>query len=212
MRGATPILEGTGAALHDAWLRTAAGCWPEWLDGEMAMDLLYSHPATLAGILGCVALGAWAIGRWQSGAAGEAAKCAAPAIAQHPPFEWAPFEWDAPYPPSAATATPPHLPAQAEREVWFDVALSLGDLHEEVSAYRQREQVLARFGNDNAALDVIAPASHQTCRTCGLTGELARRTPQAALAVCGCERGCALRQEARAAYSSAVQPLSLTLV
>jgi hypothetical protein len=170
------------------------------------MDLLFSHPATLIGIIGCVALGAWTLGRWQIRGVNDAAQRNGQSVPQHPLFEW-----NLPAPPDAAPATPCQQSARAEREAALDMALSLGELHAEISAYRQREQVLARIDDEGLWADMPAPSDNHVCRYLGVTGEPICPTPTAALAACSCSSGSAVMFP-REWTQRAAQPSPLTFV
>lgn len=145
------------------------------------MDVLFAYPATLAGIIGCVALGAWTLARGQRAGVTDVPLGPAQPAPQHPPFEWASTA-----PLHAGAAASCRQPARTGREAELDETLSLGELHAEVSAYRQRERVLSRIGKDGLWAEIREPASHHACRNAGLMGVLTCPAPAPAMAACAC--------------------------
>jgi hypothetical protein len=145
------------------------------MDGEAGMDIA-GGPAALGGIMMGVALAAWSLGRWQGGlvscdnrsaAAGEIERVAAGNLELHPPF---------------AVATPCQTAARMERNVAMATALSLGDMHAEISAYRRAEQVLAGLTSDPLRLT----EGRTGCRYLGVIGEPTCGVATAARLACAC--------------------------
>jgi len=144
------------------------------------MDLL-GGPAALGGIIACIALaawtlGAWTLGRWHTGAlaanpANGSAHCQAPGptpTGQHPPFEWHVTD-----PGDPGSAAPFQHSQRAGREVWFENAFSVGELHAEVSDYRRQQKVFAA-GAGNALHFALSPAGARSeCRDLGRIGQAA---------------------------------------
>lgn len=170
------------------------------------MDILFAYPATLAGIIGCLALGAWTLGRGQRSGATEFALRPSQPAPQHPPFEWASTA-----PLHAGAAALCRNPARAGRDAELDETLSLGELHAEVSAYRQREQVLSRIGNACLWAEIREPVGNHECRNAGLIGALTGPAPDAAMAACGCDRDAVSGSHSERAQVAA-QPSPLTFV
>jgi hypothetical protein len=106
------------------------------LNGILPMEYL-AAPAALWGLISCIALGAWALGRWQGGA-GWAANMP---VALPPPRDPRAAQALA----EAKPSTPVSNPAQRRIDGLhaLDSAISLGDLHDEISAFRRREQIFA---------------------------------------------------------------------
>jgi hypothetical protein len=166
------------------------------------MDLL-GGPAALGGIIACIALVAWALGRWHGSAlaanpANGPAHCPAP-TGQHPPFEWR-----MPDPAEAGSAVPCQHSQRAGREIWFEKAFSVGELHAEVSAYRRQQRVFAAGAGDALPLAPLPAGARQEWRDLGLIGQTSGAMTSAALPACGAVRTAAAPLPERAA-----QPLAL---
>lgn len=101
------------------------------------MDILAS-PASLGGLVSLVVLGAWAVGRWQGGAA----------FAQWHERQVAP---DVPgqIPPDCLQL------GGANRSQAPESAISLSQLHDEISAFRRQEQIFAAVTPDALILDCL---------------------------------------------------------
>lgn len=146
------------------------------------MDIL-ANPALLGGMMICVALGAWLLGRRQGQATAErtpeASKPEAPVAAArlHPAPETAP-------------ASPCQQQARAERLSALGQTASLVALHAEVSAYRQRERILAALPEDASILNDVLVTDQPDCRYVGLTGQPTCGLPSAALPASGCGGSC----------------------
>jgi hypothetical protein len=159
---------------------------PEDLDGEVRMDMMAS-PAMLGGLMMAVAWGAWVLGRWQGAAA--AAAMALPVASDRQASESAQpnatQQAASPRVTAAAFTSPCQQDAADERHLALTPDISLGDLHEEISAYRRREQVLASLDPGAFQFDRAA----QDCRYVGLTGQPV--CPAPANVRQGCGTGCA---------------------
>lgn len=153
MRRVRAILERFGAArrgfavcFRSASFRSAVRGLLKGLNGILPMDYL-ATPAAWWGLISCVALGAWALGRWQSGAG----------LAANMPLELPPQRdpQTAPTLPEAKSLTPESIPAQRRDDHLhaLDSAISLGDLHDEISAFRRREQIFATHAPGALLLD-----------------------------------------------------------
>lgn len=99
------------------------------------MDVLVS-PAGLVAVMSCMALTGWALGRWQGGAPLLVAPAHAPQSAHRDPS----------VPPAPIGSALPH--ERMGRVDAADCGISLGELHDEVTAIRLRERVLATFAAD----------------------------------------------------------------
>ena len=134
----------------------------------------FANPATLAGLIMCVAIAAWAVGRWQALVAGQGGDPAltGPTIT----------------PRTDATATQ-SLPALCQQDASgeglraLEGGLSLGELHAEVTAFRQRERVLATIPPESLRFDRPSVRRDQACRI-GLTGMPICPVPGAAQGAC----------------------------
>jgi hypothetical protein len=149
MHSIRSILEGIGVMRFAVFLWSAVGCLPQDLYGVWPMDFLVS-PAALIAVMNGVALAAWAVGRWQGGA-------------QLLPAETsAPLSWRRN--PSAAQVVTPLPREQISRAHALESVISLADLHEEISAFRQRERVFATLAPDALFLDRLPAAQQTECR------------------------------------------------
>lgn len=131
------------------------------------MELL-EGPAMLGSIIMFAMLAAWAFGRLQGGLAvpdeaaapvaeGSFARRAKPA--------------PAPAAASAAAPTPCQHAARNERSVALAAAPALGDMHDEIAAYRRAQQVFAGMDDDGLRLVPVQLEGPPNCRFIGLTGE-----------------------------------------
>ncbi len=105
------------------------------------MDMVVS-PALLAALLLVVSVIAWSAGRWQANGAVPQDQ-AAPAL-------------PTPGPAAAAGALAPARDREMARAadlLALESSLSLAELHDEISAFRQRERVLAKVAPDELRLD-----------------------------------------------------------
>jgi hypothetical protein len=147
------------------------------------MDLS-AGPAVLGGTMMCVALASWALGRWQGGVVMPDESGA------DQPGEGSPAS-RSPATPRASMA-PAATGQHADRDKGHAAlaGASLGELHAEISAYRQAEQVLSQF--DGALLDQFDEQREQRARcrylnamgepTCAISGMLRE--------VCASDSGC----------------------
>lgn len=145
----------------------------------------FGGPAALGGIIMCVALGAWILGRWQgmvvsAGRTRDSVRDLRTSPSDHAAPDQ--NERPAPFPCQQATV--------AERRGALDVALSLGELHAEVSAYRRAEQVLADFAGDQLHLPARRSGARAECRYVGLTGQPTCAMPAAVRRACAEGDGC----------------------
>ena len=142
------------------------------------MDL-FGGPAALGGIIMCVALAAWTLGRWQGMALSTDTTCDPAGDAQ-------PLSCD--HAAAIKDHRPPPIPcqqaAQADRRGALDVAVSLGELHAEVSAYRRAQQVFAGLASDPLELPAPRGGTLPECRYFGLTGEPNCTMPEAVRRAC----------------------------
>jgi hypothetical protein len=159
------------------------------------MDYLAS-PALLGGIMFCVALSAWTLGRLQAGVA-----------LAHPVRGVRPEPCPAPAAPVAdAAATPCQNQARDERQRALGQVISLNELHAEISAYRQQEQIFASLADDAFRVDRARTARRSDCRYMGLTGEPTCAVPSLAIAACGCGQEALCLWEAAPLSGTALQP------
>jgi hypothetical protein len=87
-------------------------------------------------------------------------------VGQHPPFEWRVTD-----PSASGSAIPLQHSQRAGREVCFENAFSVGELHAEVSDYRRQQKVFAA-GAGNAQHFALLPAGGRTeCRDLGRIGQ-----------------------------------------
>lgn len=161
------------------------------------MDFL-ADPAVLGGIIGGALLSGWLMGRRQGlGATGGEALAAAPepvAPSVPPPAQ------------VLADVTACQYAARAERRQLIEAALSLGDLHAEVTAYRQQEQVLASALSDGLLVAAMHDAGRHECRYLGLIGQPTCPLPGTRHETCASREGCtaaAASRRARVAQPSA---------
>jgi len=145
----------------------------------------FGGPAALGGIIMCVALGAWILGRWQG--------IGVPADGSRDPLR----DLQSPSSDHAASTQsdrPAPIPCQqaalAERRGALEAAVSLGELHAEVSAYRRAQQVLADLAGDQLDLPAPRSGSRADCRYVGLTGHPTCAMPAAVRRACAVGDGC----------------------
>ena len=145
----------------------------------------FGGPAALGGIIMCVALGAWILGRWQGSDVSAGGTCEPVRdLPLSPADHVAPdrSDWPAPIPCQQA--------ALAERRGALDAALSLGELHAEVSAYRRAQQVLADLAGDQLDLPARRSGALPECRYVGLTGQPTCAMPAAVRRACAAGDSC----------------------
>jgi hypothetical protein len=111
---------------------------------------LFAGPASLGGLIMGVAVCAWGLGRWQ--ALGHH-RLADDARAPLPDAEGEAQSRPAP------NASPYRQNVRDERHEAIGQAVSLAELHEEISAFRQREQVLACYAPDTLRLERLPQPS-----------------------------------------------------
>lgn len=121
------------------------------------MDL-FAYPVTVAGLVSFVALGAWAMGRLQGPVAipGDAAALpgtrlrdgqAHSGVRANPATET----------PSALRGAGPNLQGERSKSISaLELVDSLGDLHEEVTAFRRQERVFATLAPDLLLLSAMS--------------------------------------------------------
>lgn len=129
------------------------------------MDIA-AGPAALGGMMMGVALGAWMLGRWQGGvtAPGGGAKAEARgAAARHDPNIGLHLP--------AAEASSCQVAARAERNGAMTSLASLGEIHDEMTAYRRAEQVLSAHQQGQGIIAARDDAAQGGCRYLGLTGQ-----------------------------------------
>lgn len=147
------------------------------------MDLS-GGPAALSGIMMGVALGAWSMGRWQGGLAvsGDRTPAAAPTAGPVcSEADEAPIQ-------RATDAAPCQEAAQAERRNAMAAADSLGELHDEISAYRRAQKVLAGINCDGLGLNLAEARSE--CRYMDLMDEPTCGAAASARMACSLEIPC----------------------
>ena len=160
---------------------------PEKLDGNLQMEQL-AFPATLGGLILCIAWGAWALGRWQ----GEQVRPDVPIAAEHPAtLPQSETENPARAVGTGGPASPCQQNARDERLCALQDNLSLADLHDEVSAYRHREQVFATLAPGALRFGRVEDPEMQECRYIGLTGQPICPAPGAARLAC--TKGCGIQ-------------------
>jgi hypothetical protein len=117
------------------------------------MDLL-ANPSALIGLIGCIGLAGWSMGRWQ-GLTAHAQADDDLSEMQHSPQS------------SAITSDPPaftglHTPnANAGLR---DTAMTLSDMHAEITRFRHREQVLATLDTEAVVFDRRSSGRLALCR------------------------------------------------
>lgn len=151
-------------------------------------------PAALGGIIMLSTLAAWSLGRWQGGLAPPAA-AALPEAQENGEAGPAPLPVSPPAPASALCQNA----ARAELRVALAAAPSLGEVHAEITAYRNAEQVLSRSDETMLRLDPLPRAGEAGCRFIGLTGEPTCCAPRTARAACAEGFPCANAVPRRAA-------------
>ncbi len=141
-------------------------------------------PAVLGGIVIWAALGAWALGRWQGGLVAPA-DLPASTPSQQPSGEAGPAPDYAAKPSARAPhRTPCQDAARDERRIALAAAPSLGEVHDEITAYRRTEHILAQFAEEMPQIHQRHGAGMGGCRFVGLTGEPTCGVPGAARMAC----------------------------
>lgn len=120
------------------------------------MDLLAS-PSALIGLIGCIGLAGWSMGRWQGLTANAQAADDLPETHRDPQAR-------AITPDSSAFTGLHTLNANAGLR---ETAITLSDMHAEVTRFRHREQVLATLNTEAAIFDQRALRQLEACRTMG---------------------------------------------
>jgi hypothetical protein len=179
------------------------------LDGEVTMTFA-EGPAVLGGIMIWAALGAWALGRWQGGLVAPESVRASP-LPQQPGEEAASApDRTAQTAPRASAPTPCQHAARDERRMALAAASCLGEMHEEITAYRRTEHILARLDEEMLQRDPLPADNVGSCRFIGLTGEPTCGVPDAARIACAggvpCANAVPLPEPVRAAQPSAAVP------
>lgn len=80
--------------------------------------------------------------------------------------------------------------ARAERKVALEAAISLGDVHEEMIAYRRQEQVLFGAQGDAMAIALTPASDRLSYRYTGLSGQPTCPPPRAPMAAGFCKAQC----------------------
>lgn len=136
------------------------------------MDFMVAGALAPGGLALGAAVAGWMLGRRQSGKARVAplspvvdgmTEGEAPAPSQTVPF--AHLSADA----NAASAC--QHAARAERREVIEAVRSLAELHDEITAYRRQERVLAATVGEGMPLELAADALRQECRYLGLIGQ-----------------------------------------
>jgi len=123
----------------------------------------FGGSAVLAGIIVGLMLWSWAIGRLQRGPSTDP-DCA-------PAGEPLRFEWNAPASASPDPVRPCQQAARDERRAALDLSASLGQIHDEVSAYRREAQVFSHMEEGEMAFTAAsATETGGTCRYIGISG------------------------------------------
>lgn len=146
------------------------------------MDLMANGPAVLGGMMLTVAMLAWAMGRWQGGfSAAEDARKAGEREAPHGAMQ------EMPQGPEAVHDAP-----RMQRRSALAASDSLGDLHEEISAYRRAQQVLASAEGDGLGINTLAGDARSECRHLGVMGQPTCAAAEPVRAACACGTRCGL--------------------
>lgn len=123
----------------------------------------FGGPAVLAGVIVGLMLWSWALGRLQRGAAKGPDSAPAP--------EPVLIEWNAPASASPDSARPCQQAAREERRAALDLSTSLGQIHDEVSAYRREAQVFSHMEEGEMAFTAAAVTEPDgDCRYIGISG------------------------------------------
>lgn len=119
---------------------------------------LYGDPAALGGVVTGLMLASWMLGRWQGRPGGARASVADEALRETGEA------------PSGARLC--ETAARAERRAAADAFAGLGELHADVSAYRQSQQILSDTALQ-ATMKVgwTASGEGELCRFVGVSGE-----------------------------------------
>jgi hypothetical protein len=125
------------------------------------MDLLAS-PSALIGLIGCIGLAGWSMGRWQGLTAH--AQAADDLLETHRGPQARAITPD---PPAFTGLQTPTANAGLREN-----AITLSDMHAEITRFRHREQVLATLKTEAAIFDQRASGQLEVCRTLGALGSL----------------------------------------
>ncbi|WDA42552.1 hypothetical protein [Erythrobacter sp. BLCC-B19] len=168
--------------------------------------VLFESPAMLGGIIVGVAMLAWTLGRWHSGvAASDAAARPAPKVEPSRPV---------PAPDSAAPEAARGVvvmcqqAARDERRIAAATARSLGEMHEEIAAYRRQERVLAAALSDGLLVELLPARARHECRYLGLIGQPTCPMSEAEVAAQNCATGCTATRRPEAYPSPAASALT----
>ena len=159
------------------------------------MDFMVAGALTPSGLALGAAVAGWMLGRWQSGQTRAAPlspvddgitedEAAAPRPSGSQTVPFADLSADA----NAASAC--QHAARAERREVTEAARSLAELHDEITAYRQQEQVLAATVGEGMPLELAADALRQECRYLGLIGQPTCSLPHGGHSACTRSAGC----------------------
>jgi hypothetical protein len=162
------------------------------------MDFL-ADPAVLGGVVMGAVLSGWLMGRRHGAAAlGDQAGLPEPEAR----FEARATSHDG----DMADVTACQHAARAERRQVIEAARSLGELHEEVSAYRRREQVLASALSDGLLVELLPAAARDECRYLGLIGQPTCPLPGTGHETCASREGCTAAAASRWALAAHPSP------
>jgi hypothetical protein len=155
------------------------------------MDL-FANPSALIGLIGCIGLAGWGMGRWQGLSAHAQAAEDLPETHRSPETR-------------AITSDPPapiDLHAPHTNRGLRDTAVTLSDLHAEITRFRHHEQVLATLETEAVMFDRRSSGQLALCRDVGAVG-----TPRCHDMVvddvpCHCLQGCGNQVVAEPATAS----------
>ncbi|QDH33775.1 hypothetical protein [Porphyrobacter sp. YT40] len=165
------------------------------------MDFMTTGAAVPGGLIMAAALAGWMLGRWQSGHArpaqasplGDGLIGGESGAACSPPEQTRAGAGDTA---GASGVSACQHAARAERREVTEAARSLAELHDEITAYRQQEQVLATAASEGVALELAADSQRQECRYLGLIGQPTCSLPHGGHAACTHSAGCAAAMRA----------------
>ncbi len=165
------------------------------------MEFMAAGAVVPGGLIMAAALAGWMLGRWQSGQpraapappVGDGLTEGASGAACSPSELTFPGASDTS---DASGVTACQHAARAERREVTEAARSLAELHDEITAYRQQEQVLAAAIGEGMPLELAADDLRQECRYLGLIGQPTCSLPHGGHAACTHSAGCAAAMRA----------------
>ncbi|MFO6446444.1 hypothetical protein ACLBKU_04800 [Erythrobacter sp. NE805] len=169
----------------------------------------FGGPAALGGVITGLMLAAWMLGRWQSGLAPPPAR--RETLADDVPSSEALSRALAGQQSDAADAETSRPLASDERRSALAGGASLGELHEQVSAYRRAEQVLADADVEGLQLYWAGPGACEPAprAAIGVRHAAAMRHPGGADCACGtCTADCPRAGPPRADQPSLAVPFT----